>query len=180
MDSNLSRMHAEMNFSVLKRYVPSLQNIIAIAASASIYTLTPDDSETGAEWKRADIEGTLFVCELDYGPDQHCIVVLNRKGRDNLIIQFGEIVDVEVTNEFLILRFSSNGEARILGFFIQCSRCPREEICTLIKSLWEKAKKEKVNSRALNIDDQSKIIETKSEFKPIGRKLSLSELFGRR
>ncbi|KAI6247024.1 mRNA-decapping enzyme-like protein [Erysiphe necator] len=180
MDSNLSRLHAEMNFSVLRRYVPSLRDIIAIAASASIYTLTPDNSETGAEWKRADIEGTLFVCELGYGPDQHCLVVLNRKGRDNLIIQFGEIVDVEVTNEFLILRFSSNGEARILGFFIQCSGCSREEICELIKGLWEAATKQPVSSRPININENPKIIETKTEFKPIGRKLSLSELFGRR
>lgn len=179
-----SRSLAEMNFSVVKRYVPSLKHIVAIAASASVYILVPDDSEAGAEWKRADIEGTLFVCELAYGADLHCIVVLNRKGRDNLIIQSREIDNVETTTEFLTLQFSSKGEARILGFFIQCSLCSREHICALIKSHWEIAKQKQADSNSDFDNDDLNSIPVKPMMKPMmkpmGRKLSLSELFGRR
>jgi len=112
---------SDINFSVIKRYVPALTNILAIAASAAIYILTPDDSPAGAEWKRAEIEGTLFVCSLEPSPitgaDRHCIVVLNRKGMNNLIIESGEIDNVQITPEFLILKFIRNGEDQIMGFF---------------------------------------------------------------
>ncbi|RKF53089.1 putative dcp1 superfamily decapping enzyme [Golovinomyces cichoracearum] len=173
MDSKRSRTHADMNFSVIKRYVPSLQQILAIAASASVYILTPDNSETGAEWKRADIEGTLFVCELDFDAGRHCIVVLNRKGRDNLIILSEEIENVEITAEFLTLRFNSNGEARILGFFLQCSMCSGEEICALIKGHWEIAKQSQGYSRIIYGESEAESIGLESEYNQIGLRFSL-------
>ncbi|KAI0993757.1 hypothetical protein K3495_g14427 [Podosphaera aphanis] len=174
----------KINFTVLQRYVPSLKNIIAIAASASIYILTPDDSEAGAEWKRAEIEGTLFVCQLENsrttGTERHCIVVLNRKGMDNLIIESGEIENVEITTEFLTLQFSSNGEVRILGFFIQSSICSREDICNLIKGHWESARLAQLDSGDSFDREGPDSIEQNQGNKPMGRRLSLSELFSRR
>ncbi|CAD6499799.1 BgTH12-03906 [Blumeria graminis f. sp. triticale] len=183
LPSNI-RSISDINFSVIKRYVPSLHKIIAIAASASIYILTPDNSEAGAEWKRAEIEGTLFVCELDnsksIGTDHHCIVVLNRKGMDNLIIGSGEIDNVEITTKFLTLSFSTNGETRILGFFIQSSICSREDICTLIKGHWEAAKQEQVNFEVSHSEGLEGSIESHYTYHRLARRLSLSELFGRR
>jgi hypothetical protein len=184
----------EINFSVIRRYVPSLQRIIAKAPSAVVYTLIP----TTGQWDKANIEGTLFVCQLTPSPttgtERHCIVILNRKGLENLIIESGEIANVEITDEFLLLEFRSKNEEldsevrNIMGFYLHSYQdTPREEICQLIKEHWEIAMRDRIETQAEegvaeeDVDDSFRGSEIgRGESKPMGRRLSLTELFGQR
>jgi hypothetical protein len=197
------RTREEINHAVLKRYVPSLSAILEIAASAYIYTL---NNET-AEWEKTGIEGTLFVCELTPSPitgiPRHCIVVLNRKGLENLIVYSGEIQAVEISDQFLLLKFRSrenrNGFAqeakeqeKILGFFMTADGDVKERICRAVKSHWEMAMRERESGEGIegmveNFGDEAYGVsgggmmgEVAGESKPMGRRLSLTELFGHR
>jgi hypothetical protein len=196
------RTPEQINFSVIARYVPSLSKILSIAQSAYIYTLA---HSTGT-WEKTNIEGSMFVCELTPSPitgsPRHCIIVLNRKGLENLIIDSGEIEAVEISDEFLLLSFRSKEEllvqnqdqqTKILGFFLTTnSEKDREEVCQLVKSHWEIAMKERESGEGRegmveNFGDEGYGIaaggavgEGVGENKAMGRRLSLTELFRQR
>ncbi|KAF7934244.1 uncharacterized protein EAE97_008604 [Botrytis byssoidea] len=96
-----TRTNEELNLSVLRRYHPSIKKITSLAASATMYMFSLE-SKT---WEKLPIEGTLFVCELlpspTTGAEDHCIVVLNRKGLNNIIHDFSEMNNVEINGEYL-------------------------------------------------------------------------------
>ncbi|CZS99730.1 uncharacterized protein RAG0_08039 [Rhynchosporium agropyri] len=185
-----TRTPAEINFSVLSRYVPSLETIICYAPSAQLYTM----QSTGSWEKESAVEGTLFICQLTPSPvtggGRHCVVLLNRKGLENLIVESGEIQHVEIgADSFLMLGFkprSQNNEEdmKVLGLFIQAESPPKEEICQIIKGHWEEAVRERSlaggNDGITNLGDG--FIPSRQEEgdqKVMGRRLSLSELFGK-
>ena len=120
--------------------------------------------------------GTMFVCELNHG-EGYCIMILNKKGLDNLTIDMDDMLDVEITTEFLIVRFTDKGEERVLGFFIQDGPVgTREEISMLIKDYWEKVMRE--NNGVHNQTDVLEDLEERTGLMP-GQRLSISELFRR-
>jgi hypothetical protein len=192
----------EINFSVIARYVPSLSAIHKVAPSTYIYTL----SHSTGTWEKTNIEGSMFVCELTPSPitgnPRHCIIVLNRKGLENLIIYSAEIQEVEITDEFLLLEFRSKEDlfvpdqgkqVKILGFFLTTNTPgEREAICQLVKSHWEMAMKEKergegregmvenFGDEGYGIDGGAATGEGFVENRAMGRRLSLTELFGPR
>ncbi len=96
-----------MNLSVLRRYKPSIQSILSIAASAVLYVF---DASEGT-WDKSGVEGTLFVCEtepdVESGDENYCIVVLNRRGIENWGVDLWSVSDVEKMGELLILRYPS-------------------------------------------------------------------------
>ncbi|KAL2074895.1 hypothetical protein VTL71DRAFT_8675 [Oculimacula yallundae] len=183
-----ARTPAEINFSVLSRYVPSLENIICYAPSAQLYTM----QQTGTWEKESTVEGTLFVCQLTPSPvtggGRHCIVVLNRKGLENLIVESGEIQHVEIgADSFLMLGFKPRAQnhdedMKVLGLFIHAESPSKEEICQIIKGHWEEAVRERSmaggDDGITNLGDgfiPSR--EEEEDQKVLGRRLSLSELF---
>ncbi|PSS22557.1 hypothetical protein M430DRAFT_137930 [Amorphotheca resinae ATCC 22711] len=146
------RSNTELNLSVLRRYKPSISSILSIAASCQIYNYFPADQT----WDKAEMAGTLFVCQLAPfspasvgGQDRYCIIILNKKGLDNLIIEMQDVLEVEITAEIMIIRFlergqaglqGSLGEEKVLGFFIQDQEDTRQLNCTLIKEFWERTR----------------------------------------
>ena len=82
-----------LNLTVLRRYKPTIQGILSIASNAVLYVFTPG---TGA-WDKSGIEGTLFVCDCstptisegdaDDLEENFCLVVFNRKGMENFILE---------------------------------------------------------------------------------------------
>ncbi|TVY25887.1 mRNA-decapping enzyme subunit, partial [Lachnellula hyalina] len=97
-----TRSNTELNLSVLRRHCASISTILSIAPSAQIYTYV------GGGWNKTDIEGTLFLCQTgggggDGGGVGYVVVVLNRRGLENLVIDLGMIENVEVTEEFLMV-----------------------------------------------------------------------------
>lgn len=108
---------------------------------------------------------------------------------ENLVIESGEIETVEITDEFLLLGFRDHKnhgtEVKILGFFIFADPQlhSREYICQLIKEHWEIAQMDRYRSgqqEVVSYDDE--VLESIEEGadRPLGRRLSLSELFGPR
>lgn len=172
----------QINANVIKKYVPSLSHIIAVGPNAVIYTFAPDSSN----WDKANIEGSMFICQLTpssvTGGPRHCIIVLNRKGMDNLIIESAEIEDVEIKDEILILRFQSHGEIKTMGVYIHGDEYnPRDYICQLVKAHWETAMEERTEAgNGEYSGDVLESIEAPEEDRPMGRRISLSQLFGRR
>ncbi|TVY48903.1 mRNA-decapping enzyme 1A, partial [Lachnellula occidentalis] len=89
-----TRSNTELNLSVLRRHCPSITAILSIAPSAQIYTYA------SGSWNKTEIEGTLFVCQTSgsgSGEPGYVVVVLNRRGLENLVVDVGGIENVEVT-----------------------------------------------------------------------------------
>lgn len=174
-----TRSNTELNLSVLRRYQPSVQSILSIAPSAQIYTYLPETTS----WNKTEIEGTLFVCQLApstlTGTAQSSIVVLNRRGLDNLIIDVSNIENVEITEQFLMLGFQSWGDEekgtegasmKTLGFYIHADKHDTREVnCRLIKEKWEES------MRTRSRDEESTVVQDQAS---MGRRLSLTDLFG--
>jgi len=177
-----SRTIEQINEAVIRKYVPSLVQIIAVATNAVIYTFDPDSSN----WDKANIEGSMFVCQLSPSPitggARHGVIVLNRKGMENLIIESGEIEVVEIQEEILILKFQRGEEGKVMGVYIHGSgSAPRDYICQLVKAHWETAMEEREQVGEEEYDEEVlQSIEASEESRPMGRRISLSELFGRR
>lgn len=97
------RTNTELNLQVLRRYVPSISAIVAIAPFAVVYTFTPD----AQQWEKCGIEGTLFICQLT--PGRYVVFILNRKSLENLTVELLSADDVEVTQEYVILQSQTYG-----------------------------------------------------------------------
>jgi hypothetical protein len=195
------RSNTELNLTVLQRYHPSITSILSIAASCQIYNYFPADGT----WDKAEIAGTLFVCQMAPfspttvgGRDRYCVALLNKKGLDNLIIDMQDVQEVEIKEEFMIIRFLEQGQAglrgpleeeKVLGFFIHADQADTREMnCTLVKGLWERVKDgavmEALDRGTLEMGGSESFEEAGFESGSTsgavltGRRLSLTDLFG--
>lgn len=132
-----TRTNTDLNLSVLQRYYASITTILSIAASAVIYNFLPNEQT----WDKAELDGALFVCQLtpsQMGTDRFCIVILNKRGLDNLYVEISQVLNVEVSTEFLILRYMEGGEEMVRGVFIHPDKEETREVhCRLITDCWE-------------------------------------------
>jgi hypothetical protein len=173
-----TRTNTELNLSVLRRYNPSILTILSIAANAVIYNFTPATQA----WEKSGVEGTLFVCETTppasgIGDAGYAVVVLNRRGLDNLILDLGGIKDVEVTDELLIARVGEeeqgeDGEAekqKVMGIWIHEDKDGTRSVnARLIQQCWEKVSAAATKGEAVG----------NGAGEAGGRRISLSDLFG--
>ncbi|EEH17740.2 hypothetical protein PABG_00303 [Paracoccidioides brasiliensis Pb03] len=103
-----SRTNEELNLSVLQRHNPAIHSILSLAPYAVVYVF----SATKQLWEKSGIEGTLFVCQLtqgELGEERYSVLVLNRRGMDNFEARLTDGDDVEVTEEYVILKVESTG-----------------------------------------------------------------------
>ncbi|KAK0356812.1 hypothetical protein LTR91_007552 [Friedmanniomyces endolithicus] len=108
------RSNTELNLTVLRRYVPTISQIISIAPFAVLYVFSAESQQ----WEKCGIEGTLFVCQLE-GPGRYSAMILNRKGLENFTTELVNADDVEVTEEYVILQaMSEDGAPVIYGLWI--------------------------------------------------------------
>lgn len=107
------RTNTELNLTVLRRYSPDVEHIVAIAPFAVIYTFSPETQG----WEKCGIEGTLFICQLNAG--RYNVVVLNRKSLDNFIEELASPDDIEVNEPFIILQIAGEDDLpQIFGLWI--------------------------------------------------------------
>ncbi|APA10468.1 hypothetical protein SS1G_07023 [Sclerotinia sclerotiorum 1980 UF-70] len=190
-----SRTNEELNLSVLRRYHPSIQKIKSLAASATMYMFSLE-SKT---WEKLPIEGTLFVCELSPSPttgaEDYCIVVLNRKGLNNVIYNLSEMNNVEITGEYLYWTVEKSETvggtpvAKAFGIFIHDDETSTRVVNqTEILNNWKKTQATMNDVQALenkveNYGDRgfegTHEAETVTEAQG-GRRLSITDLFGGR
>lgn len=171
------RTNTELNLTVLGRYIPNVRSIAYIAASAVLYAF----NTTCAAWEKMAIEGTLFIAsdhdlDIETGNEVFTIMVLNRRGLNNFMVDIGDLMDVEVTKDLLIVGMEGEeGEEdrKVRGIWIHEDQDGiRETISNKIKELWD-------NTKAVRESTQMGFASQQPQGATPGRRLSLSEMFGR-
>lgn len=168
------RTNTELNLSVLQRYLPSIQSILSIAANAVVYAF----DSASQRWDKSGIEGTLFVCAQAPLPDdarpRACVFVLSRRSLDNLVVDLVRVSHVEIMGELVILRVEADHkeDCKVLGLWIHNDRDDTRLINgAMIEETW----------KAVSADGLPKEPgpEAGPALQAIGRRLSLSDLFGK-
>jgi hypothetical protein len=166
-----TRTNNQLNLSVLQRHYPSLiTSVVSNASYAVIYAFSPSSSA----WEKVNIEGTLFVCELspqiEGGEEGYAVVVLNRRGLSNFFLQLRKVDDVEITEEYVILK--DEDEDKIWGVWIFSEPAPastsesRRINAGVIKECAARAEAGRSKGQSATVGEA------------MGRQLSLRELFG--
>lgn len=95
---------------------------------------------------------------------------MNRRGLDNLILNLAEVVNVEITEEFLMLAVEGEGEGmKTMGFYIHADKLDTREVnCKLIKEKWEEA---------MRMGGREADVPLPVNGAAVGRRLSLTDLF---
>lgn len=197
------RTNEELNLSVLRRHNPSISSVISLAPYAVVYIFSP----TSQLWEKSGIEGSLFVCQLapgELGEAKYSVFVLNRRGLNNFDAELVSGEDVELTEEYVILKIDgqtdgqdettrgTSGEARIYGLWIFSEPAPSSTAETrainakVIKECADHAgesKKQALERQAAQFGpDGVYEQEDQGEETPgsvaMGRQISLKELFG--
>lgn len=106
---------------------------------------------------------------------------------ENLIIETREIENVEITEQFLLVTLRSLEELKTLGFYMYDDKTETKVVnCQLIMKLWEVAMNEReqegelVEKLGLKPQEGEEMARglSMSGQRPMGRRLSLTELFG--
>ncbi|PYH30371.1 Dcp1 family protein [Aspergillus neoniger CBS 115656] len=108
------RSNEELNLSVLRRHNPSITNILSLAQYAVVYIFSP----SSRQWEKNGIEGSLFVCQLTQGPlgeERYSVFVLNRRGLNNFDLLLSDGENVEITEDYIILKSDYSPEMEGVG-----------------------------------------------------------------
>ncbi|KAF2474295.1 PH domain-like protein [Lindgomyces ingoldianus] len=172
------RSNEELNLAVLRRHYPEVVSVQHIAHYAVVYTFSQDS----ALWEKSGVEGTLFVCELAPSPtgaNRFSVIILNRRGLDNFRIELTSDADMEITDEYVILQDNNV----VYGLWVFSEPPPsstannRVETAGKIRVLAKQA----ADSRQARDPVQrngAEAADREEDSVPMGRQLSLRELFG--
>ncbi|EAU31514.1 conserved hypothetical protein [Aspergillus terreus NIH2624] len=97
------RSNEELNLAVLQRHNPSISSILSLAPYAVVYIFSPSTRQ----WEKSGVEGTMFVCQLTQGilgEERYSVFVLNRRGLNNFDVPLTDGDNVELTEEYVILK----------------------------------------------------------------------------
>ncbi|EFW23036.1 hypothetical protein D8B26_006570 [Coccidioides posadasii str. Silveira] len=192
-----TRSNEELNVTVVRRYNPSISTILSLAQFAVVYIF----SATTQTWEKLGIEGTLFVCQRtkgDLGEERYSVMVLNRRGMDNFEARLENGDDVEITDEYVILKVdddkgregairAANGRtSMIYGLWIFSEPAPSStaETRTLNAQMIKECAVHGGESRKLAEErlaaerNQNMLVEEAPSATPMNRQISLKELFG--
>ena len=174
------RTNEELNLFVLKRHNREVTSVEYVAPYAVVYQFSPDSQE----WEKSGIEGTAFVCGLQPSQERFErfeVTVLNRRGLENFKLELLSTADVEVTEEYIILNDIVEGVPKVYGLWIFSEPPPsstshhRRAIAHKIQECTQRVEAGKRPVRKESLNGHDKGIE---EGVPMGRQLSLKELFG--
>ncbi|KAK7993402.1 dcp1-like decapping family domain-containing protein [Apiospora arundinis] len=191
------RTNTDLNLSVLQRYLPSITQIKSQAANAVVYTFSADSTS----WDKSGIEGTMFVCaqNVDATPRssaqgyQHaagqakgCIFILNRRGLNNMILDLSDVEAIEASEELLIFKLNGEtdeGNPRVVGLWIHADEeSTRSTNTRIVQEMWDRVREmESIISAqgTANLASGQAAADYGPAMQAIGRKVSLSDLFGR-
>lgn len=140
------RSDAAINLSVLKRYLPSAQEILEKAPYAVVYIYGAGSEGKEPGWEKTGVEGTVFVLRLldDDHNSEYAVMVLNRRGLDNWVLHLKSHEGVQLTEEYVILQGTGDEDEKVYGLWIydqpdKSTRGLREIIGNCIVDCAEKA-----------------------------------------
>ncbi|KAI0967538.1 PH domain-like protein [Xylaria arbuscula] len=185
------RTNPELNLSVLRRYLPSIASVLSIAANAVVYTF-----ESGSQWKRTTMEGTMFICLQRKFPgaagETGCLFILNRKGLQNFVLDLDNVGNFELAGGLLIFKLDyaahevhlETGEAvtpLVLGLWTHAEdESDRETNAALITDMWAQAlstRDARAQAAASDPATFAALAETGPAAQATGRRVSVSDLF---
>jgi hypothetical protein len=178
----------ELNISVLRRHNPAVTSILSLAPYVVVYTFNPATTQ----WEKNGIEGTMFICQLtqgSLGEERYSVFVLNRRGLNNFDILLTDGENVQITDEFVILKSEKEEHEKeekadeIIGLWIFSEPPPNSTAETrkinaeVIKECATHAGKSlELAKESLAAAQQQQHHHQQSV--PMGRQISLKELFG--
>ena len=173
----------ELNLQVIKRWSPEVESVEYVAPYAVLYVFSP---ESGS-WEKSGVEGTAFVCTLKgktLAPKRYSVFVLNRRGMNNFDLELTSANEVELTTEYIILQTEEEGAAKVYGLWIFSEPPPsstagvRDAIASKIQIYAELAEQSRIEA----VEKHSRGYDAEAEDEemgvPMGRQVSLRELFG--
>ncbi|RAR01940.1 PH domain-like protein [Stemphylium lycopersici] len=169
------RSNEELNFSVLQRQYVGLVAIEHVTPYAALYTFNLETQQ----WEKMGIEGTLFVCRLTPSPigaERYCAIILNRRGLDNFYEELTSNEDMEISDPYVIIQ----GDEQVYGIWIFADPPPsstancRVETAAKMMAIADRARA----SREALQHTVSPARPAEAASAPMGRQLSLRELFG--
>ncbi|KAL4806119.1 hypothetical protein BDV18DRAFT_138731 [Aspergillus unguis] len=199
------RTNEELNLSVLQRHNPAVKSIQSIAPFAVVYTFSPSTRQ----WEKTGVEGTLFVCQLiagDLGEERYSVFVLNRRGLNNFDLPLTDGENVEITEEYIILKSDANpdpsnpkanSDIRIYGIWVFSEPPPSSTAETrsinaqvilecasiagqsfkIARDRLEAARQNGLHTAAAAATTMDPLNEMQGSV-PMGRQISLRDLFG--
>ncbi|MCJ1286742.1 hypothetical protein MMC26_006088 [Xylographa opegraphella] len=176
----IQRTDEELNLSVLQRHSRDVISLEYVAPYAVVYHF----SSVLQQWEKSGIEGTAFVCGLlpmEDHPQRYEVTVLNRRGLENFTLELANASDVEVTEEYIILNSTHDGKPHVYGLWVFSEPSPsstshhRTAIAHTIQECAARAEaSRKVNTGRTECEHDYYF----DEEVPMGRQLSLKEMFG--
>jgi hypothetical protein len=167
----------ELNISVLRRHNPAVTSILSLAPYVVVYTFNPATQQ----WEKNGIEGTMFICQLtqgSYGEERYSVFVLNRRGLNNFDILLTDGENVQITDEFVILKSEKEESDEIIGLWI-FSEPPPNSTAETRKINAEVIKECATHAgKSLALAKESLAAQQQQQSVPMGRQISLKELFG--
>jgi hypothetical protein len=166
------RSNEELNFSVLRRIYPELVAIEHVTPYAALYTFSLETQQ----WEKLGVEGTLFLCRLTPSPigaDRYSVAILNRRGLDNFYLELTSEEEMEFTDPYVILQ----GD-QVYGIWVFADPPPASTAdcrTDTANKILQAAEKARLSREARH---QTKAEVDTATSAPMGRQLSLRELFG--
>lgn len=171
----LIRSSEELNLSVLRRHYPEVVAIHYVAPYAVLYVYTLEL----AQWEKIGMEGSLFVCELvpsSIGAERFAVILLNRRGLENFFMEIKSPEDIEF-DEFIMMQSD-----QVYGLWIysepstSTANVPSEIKAKLLELAARAEESRKTKER--ETESGGTDVEQVETSIPMGRQLSLRELFG--
>lgn len=166
----------ELNYSVLHRHYPDLKGIHYVAGYTVLYSFGLESHQ----WEKVGVEGSMFLCELHPSPagaERFAVIILNRRGLENFKMEIMSPEAVEISEDYIIL----HGD-QVYGLWVfsepeTSTAHSRDEAKAKIQELAARAK-ESQDARERETDNDGTDSDQVDTSVPMGRQLSLRELFG--
>ncbi|CAI6333857.1 unnamed protein product [Periconia digitata] len=172
------RSNEELNLSVIRRHYPEVTAVHYVVSYAALYVYALDPPG----WERTGTEGSLFVCQLAPSPqgvERFSVIMLNRKGLENFTMEIKSPDGIEF-GEFVMMQSDQN---QVYGLWIMNDPPPsstanaRAELQDRLQELAERAQKSREAAEQMQGNRPSSYEQMENSI-PMGRQLSLRELFG--
>lgn len=169
------RSTEELNLAVLQRHYPDVLSIIFIASYCIPYLHAQDLED---KWVKMEVEGSLFVCQLTPSPlgaTRYCLIILNRRGMNNFFVELKTPDDIDdPQNDYVLLQVQGPEHVNLYAIWIFTEHSPSSNVETPKETfaILQRCAQEAEQSRRMVEEELAE------ESVPMGRQLSLRQLFG--
>ena len=169
-----------LNLSVLKRHDSAVISLEYVTPYAVVYVFSP----TSQQWEKSGIEGTAFICGLsptEGRNPRYSVIVLNRRGLENLNVELLSSNDVEVTEEYIILQSAKDGVPQVYGLWVFCEPPPSStshQRAAMAHKIQECTARVEMGMRLAEEQYENGDDTVGEDSVPMARQVSLKEMFG--